>query len=146
MLYTVEEASIQLKVSKQTIYSKIKQSKFKDLLVFKQGKSILTDELLKLINDGLIINKDLNSDAPKKEKKLDNIVADENIKDLINTFNKQLEAKDKQINDLNERFKNSQILQLKQTKTEEKIMLLTDKIRNEQPKKGFISKLFKKAI
>jgi len=159
MLYTVEEASIQLKVSKQTIYSKIKQPKFKELLVFNQGKSMLTDELLKLIDDGLIINKDLNLNTHNKDEKSESTIADENIKDLINSFTKQLEAKDMQINNLNDRLKNEQELNrnnqellikpqedLKQL--EEHFQELDDKIKDirerKYSKEGFISKLFKK--
>lgn len=51
-MYTVEEVSKQLKVSKVTIYSKLK--KFDTLVVLKQGKKYITDDFINLNFNGAI--------------------------------------------------------------------------------------------
>jgi|GEM_PF-938599 len=136
MLYTVEEASIKLKVSRQTVYTKIKLTKFKNKLVMNQGKSMLTEELVNLIESDLNVKKDLNtnSDIHKEEKslKLDKPILEDDIvkinEKLVNSLIEQLAdiklqmkekdlqlklqltAKDLQLHEMNERLKNEQEL------------------------------------
>ncbi|HEY5588784.1 MAG TPA: hypothetical protein VIK86_07500 [Candidatus Paceibacterota bacterium] len=136
MLYTVEEASVKLKVSRQTVYTKIKLTKFKNKLVISQGKSMLTEELVNLIESDLNVKKDLNiSDTSYKEEKalkLDKPILEDDIvkinEKLVNSLieqladaklqmkekdlqlNLQLAAKDLQIHEMNERLKNEQEL------------------------------------
>jgi len=136
MLYTVEEASIKLKVSRQTVYTKIKLTKFKRKLVISQGKSMLTEELVNLIESDLNVKKDLNNNdnGYKEEKtlKLDKPILEDDIvkinEKLVNSLieqladaklqmkekdlqlNLQLNAKDLQIQEMNERLKNEQEL------------------------------------
>jgi hypothetical protein len=130
MLYTVEEASVKLKVSRQTVYTKIKLTKFKNKLVISQGKSMLTEELVNLIESDLNIGdasykeeKALKSDKPileddivKINEKLVNSLieqlagAKEQMKEKDLQLNLQLAAKDLQIHEMNERLKNEQEL------------------------------------
>jgi hypothetical protein len=136
MLYTVEEASIKLKVSRQTVYTKIKLTKFKNKLVINQGKSMLTEELVNLIESDLNVRKDLNTNSNiyKEEKsiKLDKPIIEDDIvkinEKLVNSLIEQLAdiklqmkekdlqvklqltAKDLQLHEMNERLKNEQEL------------------------------------
>lgn len=51
MLRSIEEVAIQLGVSKTSIYNKLKFKIYKDMIVKKQGKSMVDDELFNLIKD-----------------------------------------------------------------------------------------------
>ena len=53
VLRTVEEVAIQLDVSKTTIYNKLKLNEYKELIIKKQGKSMVDDDLFNLIKDSL---------------------------------------------------------------------------------------------
>ncbi|AOR24985.1 hypothetical protein [Clostridium taeniosporum] len=126
-MYTVEEVSKQLKVSKVTIYSKLK--KFDTLVVLKQGKKYITDDLFKLIQDDLKIrnadNNNLNSNNninlnDEMAMDTDNLI---NLnKDLVNTLIEQLREKDRQISELHKLIENNQVL-LKQEKEVNQIQL-----------------------
>lgn len=114
-MYSVEEVSEQLNVSKVTIYAKLK--KFNNMVVIKQGKKYIDTELFNLIKNDLKSkdnnNNNLNSD-------INDILNDEvatdtddliNInKDLINALLEQLKEKDKQISELHKLIENNQIL------------------------------------
>jgi len=60
MIFTVEEVAIKLKTSKQTIYNKLKLKEYKDKTLMKQGKTMIDEELLKLIQTGLNITNKFN--------------------------------------------------------------------------------------
>lgn len=154
MLYTVIEISELTKISKQSIYKKLKNESIKAHVSRKDGVTYVSEEGFALIKQSLKDNHKANTDnlnnfkSKANDYTLNEEVAsdkeDSTLKtDYINYLKDQLKVKDAQIESLNERFKNSQILQLKQTQSEEKIMLLTENIRQ---KKEFISKLFKKGI
>ncbi|KFX54734.1 hypothetical protein HYH39_17860 [Clostridium botulinum] len=126
-MYTVEEASKQLKVSKVTIYSKLK--KFDTMVVLKQGKKYITDDLFKLIQDDLKVrnadnnnlnlnnNINLNDEIAMDTEDLINL-----NKDLVNTLMEQLREKDRQISELHKLIENNQVL-LKQEKEVNQIQL-----------------------
>ncbi|MPQ34278.1 hypothetical protein E4V42_23115 [Clostridium estertheticum] len=136
MIYTVEEVAIKLKTSKQTIYNKLKLKEYKDKTLMKQGKTMIDEELLKLIQTGLNItnkfNTNNNEETIGEHEKVDDIVLDDDIvklnQNLTNALIEQLKetklqlkVKDLQITDLNDRLKqeqelnkNNQILQLRQ--------------------------------
>lgn len=126
-MFTVEEVSEQLKVSKVTIYSKLK--KFDNMVVIKQGKKYITDELLRTIKDDLKIkendNNNLNIDMDNNTLN-DEISADMDLininKDLINALLDQLKEKDKQISELHALIENNQVL-LKQEKEVNQLQL-----------------------
>ena len=128
MLYSVEQVSIQLNVSKQTIYNKLKLKEYKDKIVIKQGKSMIDDDLFNLIKDNLKVKSNLNNDTnigdseePQEpigedEPAQDTILLNIN-KDLIMTLIEQLhhkdiqiQAKDLQIHELHKLIENSQVL------------------------------------
>lgn len=66
MLYDVEPAAGKLNVSKMTIYNKIKLNELKNEVVNKQGKTYISQKLLKLIQDSLKLNSDFKEDVKLK--------------------------------------------------------------------------------
>lgn len=128
MLRTVEETAIQLGVSKTTIYNKLKLKDFKSRIVKKQGKSMIDDDLFKLIQEGLKyqnqfdydnIDFDINSETSIDEDDLLNL-----NKELIENLLEQLKEKDKQISELHKLIENSQILlKEEQKKTDQQLYL-----------------------
>lgn len=160
-MFTVEEVAEQLKVSKVTIYSKLK--KFDNMVVLKQGKKYIDMDLFNLIKNDLKYkdtnNNDLNIDNNNAN---DEVTADAddvlNInKNLINALLEQLKEKDKQISELHKLIENNQIL-LKQDKEVNQLQLeehfnefnlkLNDvknkmEQRKEEQKKGFFEKFFR---
>lgn len=134
-MFTVEEVADQLKVSKVTIYAKLK--KFDDRVVLKQGKKYITEELLSLIKKDLKVKSDLNNDDNIEDLKDDEeaeIASDKDDlinlnKDLIKALmeqldskDRQLEEKDKQITELHKLIENSQVL-LRQEKQANQLQL-----------------------
>lgn len=128
MLRTVEETAIQLGVSKTTIYNKLKLKDFKSRVAKKQGKSMIDDDLFKLIQEGLkyqnqfdydIIDFDTNAETSIDEDDLLNL-----NKELIENLLEQLKEKDKQILELHKLIENSQILlKEEQKKTDQQLYL-----------------------
>lgn len=122
-MYSVEEVSEKLNVSKVTVYSKLK--KYDGMVVLKQGKKYVTDELLSLIKSELNLSNKLKDDL--KVKDIENgdtqdisMDKDRLIKlnsSLYESLIKQLDEKDRQIaemqNTINELVnlnKNNQVL------------------------------------
>lgn len=162
MLYSADEVAEKLKVSKVTVYAKLK--KFDELVVLKQGKKYVTEELFNLIKNDLKIkdtdNNNLNTDDNKNMPN-DEIATDReelfNLnQDLINALLEQLREKDKQIAELHKLIENNQILlkqekQLDQLQLEEHLRELDLKLdsvkekmeeRKIDKKKGFFKKFF----
>lgn len=140
-MYTVLEIADQLNISKQTVYVRIHMKEMENHVFKKNGMTLVDDEGLNFIKDGLRMKNSDSSDETETIK-TDYI---EHLKEQIKEKDSQIVSKDKQINDLNERFKNSQILQLNNTQNEDKILLLTEKFReNKVEKKGFIGRIFSK--
>ena len=124
MLYTVEETAIQLNVSKQSIYVKLKFKEYKDKILMKQGKTMITEELFKLIQDNLKVKNNVNAESQKvieEPEDAHDIVLDEDLvnmnKELIKTLIEQLkikdiqiDGKDNQIHELHKLLENSQVL------------------------------------
>lgn len=126
-MYSPSEAAELLGVSKVTIYAKLK--KYDSMVVMKQGKKMITEDLINLIKQ----------DLQPKEILIDEVVVDEvkehpkvelsmelrelinSNKALIDTLQKQLEEKDKQIEGLHKLIENNQVL-LKQ-KAEDPLLL-----------------------
>jgi hypothetical protein len=114
MLYNVEEASIKLNVSKQTIYTRLKIQKYKDKVVTKQGRSMIDDELLRLIKLDLeVTNKCIPVDSASiKETAIDKenpvITMDEN--DLIKLNKELVKSLIEQLTDTKLLLKNSNLL------------------------------------
>lgn len=124
MLYDVEQVAIKLNVSKVTIYNKLKLKEFKDKILIKQGKTYIDDDLINLIKDNLKLTTKLNDDYTEPMEEPQNTINDEDIvninKELISALLEQLNVKDIQIQELNNRLaaeqeltKNRQVLELK---------------------------------
>lgn len=135
-MFTVEEVSKLLSVSKVTIYAKLK--KYESKVVVKQGKKYVTEELLSLIKQELNL-KECLKDNLKDNLKVENntgainqeIATDRDDlinlnQDLINFLKQQLEEKDKQIEELINLNKNNQILLKQQQDKEINQKLLED--------------------
>ena len=125
MLYTVQQVSNKLKVSKVTIYNKLKLKEYKARIVKKQGQAMIDDDLVNMIKDGIkFTNKftdDNNIDTPIESQSDDNTILDEDLlnlnKELIKALLEQLRQKDKQIDEkdiqiagLHKLIENNQVL------------------------------------
>lgn len=169
MLYTVEKAAIQLNVSKQSIYVKLKMKDYKDKVIKKAGKTYIDSELLTLIQDNLKVKSNMNTEPQAEAEKAQDTIIDQNtvninqelvkaLLDQLKTKDQQIDEKDNQINDLHRLIENNQVL-LKE-KPQQNILLLEEHFqdldtkleevksnmaeRKEQQNKGFFSKMFKK--
>ena len=138
-MFTVEEVSKLLSVSKVTIYAKLK--KYESKVVVKQGKKYVTEELLSLIKQELNLKECLkdnlkvenNTGAINQEIATDRDDFINLNQDLINFLKQQLEEKDiqlrekdKQIEELINLNKNNQILLKQQQDKEINQKLLED--------------------
>ena len=138
-MFTVDEVSKLLSVSKVTIYAKLK--KYESKVVVKQGKKYVTEELLSLIKQELNLKECLkdnlkegnNTGAINQEVATDRDDLINLNQDLINFLKQQLEEKDiqlrekdKQIEELINLNKNNQILLKQQQDKEINTKLLED--------------------
>ena len=138
-MFTVDEVSKFLSVSKVTIYAKLK--KYESKVVVKQGKKYVTEELLSLIKQELNLKECLkdnlkvenNTGAINQEIATDRDDLINLNQDLINFLKQQLEEKDiqlrekdKQIEELINLNKNNQILLKQQQDKEINQKLLED--------------------
>lgn len=126
MLRSVEDVAIQLGVSKTAIYNKLKLKEFKGLVVKKNGRSMIDDDLFNSIKDSLKCNINFNNEKNKNSVN-DEIATDRtdlfNLNnDLFNTLLEQLKEKDRQISELHKLIENNQVL-LKQEKEVNQLQL-----------------------
>lgn len=130
MLRSVEEVAIELGVSKTTIYNKLKLKKYNELVVKKQGISMIDDELLKLIKDNLrckpIVDNEHCSELGEDEVAVDKADLINFNKELIGSLLNQLMEKDKQIADLHKLVENSQVLLKEEQKHNQSQLLLEE--------------------
>ena len=130
MLRTVEEVAIQLGVSKTTIYNKLKLKEYKELIVKKQGKLMVDDGLLNLIQESLklkneVENENLNNSVDEEISIDEDGLLNLN-KELIGNLLEQLKEKDKQIAELHKLIENSQILLKEEQKKLDKQLYLEE--------------------
>ena len=138
-MFTVEEVSKLLSVSKVTIYAKLK--KYESKVVVKQGKKYVTEELLSLIKQELNLKECLkynlkvenNTGAINQEIATDRDDLINLNQDLINFLKQQLEEKDRQLREKDKQIeelinlnKNNQILLKQQQDKEINQKLLED--------------------
>jgi chromosome segregation ATPase len=179
MLYSVSEISSLIGLSRQSIYKKLKAKELQIHISHKKG-IVYIDEvgfnLIKaMLNEYIKGVKDLNNKEiattlnEEVSKDTDNLTLNKELfnllKDQLKENNKQMQTKDKQIEELNERLKqeqdlnkNNQVLQLRQpqdikaleshfqdldTKLEE-VKEKMQEIKYDQKPKSFLSKLFDK--
>ncbi|XZL14469.1 hypothetical protein ACSXBI_15075 (plasmid) [Clostridium perfringens] len=165
MLRGVDEVARELKVSKTTVYNKLKLKGFKCKIVKKQGKSMIDEELFNLIKDSLKVENEVeykeyieeNKDEVKSEIAMDREDSFNLNKSLIETLIAQLEEKDKQIKELHKLIENNQILLKKEQETKINILELEDhfkevdnklnsikeKMNQRKEKKSLFKSLFK---
>lgn len=158
-MYTVEEVAEQLGFSKVTIYAKLK--KHSDMVVMKQGKKYVSDELLDLIKQELNIKEVVKPKEIETEMNEDKSIDREDLIKLNEVLIQQIQQKDKQIEDMqntiNELIRlneNNQILikqqqdkEIKKLELEEhfkevdeKLLDLREKMEDKkQPQKGFFN-------
>lgn len=128
MLRTVEEVAIQLGVSKTTIYNKLKLKEYKELIVKKQGKSMVDDGLFNLIQESLKFKNEVENEEIENDVNAEISIDEEGLfnlnKELISNLLEQLKEKDKQIAELHKLIENSQVLlKEEQKKTDQQLYL-----------------------
>ncbi|WP_415350048.1 hypothetical protein [Clostridium perfringens] len=165
MLRCVDEVARELKVSKTTVYNKLKFKEFKCKIVKKQGKSMVDEELFNLIKNSLKVENEVeyknyieeNKYEVKSEIAMDREDSFNLNKSLIDTLIAQLEEKDKQIKELHKLIENNQVLLKKEQETkinildleehfkevDNKLSSIRDKINQRKEKKTFFKSLFK---
>ena len=163
MLRTVEDVAIQLEVSKTTIYNKLKLNEYKNLIIKKQGKSMIDDTLFNLIKDSLKLKIKVENDGFKNDSNEEISMDEDNLlnlnKELISNLLAQLKEKDKQIAELHKLIENSQILLKEEQKKSESQLYLAEHfedvdqklqdlrekmIEKSSEKKGLLRKIFNK--
>ena len=163
MLRTVEDVAIQLEVSKTTIYNKLKLNEYKNLIIKKQGKSMIDDTLFNLIKDSLKLKIKVENDGFKNDSNEEISMDEDNLlnlnKELISNLLAQLKEKDKQIAELHKLIENSQILLKEEQKKSESQLYLAEHfeevdqklqdlrekmIEKSNKKKGLLRKIFNK--
>ena len=114
-----------------TIYNKLKLDEYKDMVIKKQGRSMINEQLFKFIKENLKFknvvdeeNKEIPViDEDKKEDKKDETIV--KLNDVaVNCLVEQLKEKDKQIQELHRLIENSQILLKQEQKNCESQMQL----------------------
>ena len=130
MLRTVEETAIQLGVSKTTIYNKLKLKQYKNLIVKKQGKSMIDDGLFNLIKEGLKVENEVENDKNKNDVNAEIATDRDDLfnfnKELIEGLLEQLKEKDKQIAELHKLIENNQVLLKEEQKKVDKQLYLEE--------------------
>lgn len=171
LMFTVEEVSKDLSVSKVTVYNKLK--KYENKVVLKQGKKYITEDLFNLIKEELKVKSKVKNQENKKcsnqEIAMDRDVSfklNESLNaDLIDILKEQLKEKDiqlrekdNQIQELIDLNKNNQVLlkqqqdkEINQLKLEdhikefdEKLLNLKDKMDKKRNTKKSFLKIFNK--
>ena len=130
MLRSIEEVAIQLGVSKTSIYNKLKLKEYKSRVVKKHGKSMVDDELVNLIQDGLKLKSKVENKKNEKSAKQEIAIDEDGLfnfnQELIRNLIEQLKEKDKQIEELINLNKNKQVLIKQQQDNEVNQKLLED--------------------
>jgi len=125
MFYTIAEISVLIKLSKVSIYKKLKLKELKDHTTKRQGITYIDDVGFNLIKDSFNINDNVNLNNNVKTKAddkstnytLDDYIATDTegfnisqelfniLKDQLKEKDNQLNMKDKQLDEANERLK-----------------------------------------
>ena len=151
VLRTVEDVAIQLKVSKTTIYNKLKLKEFKDLVVKKQGKSMIDDTLFNLIQESLKVKNKIENEEVEVDENQEISVDNEELlnfnKELIEGLLNQLKEKDRQIAELHRLIENSQVLLKEEQKKGEQQLYLAEHFEEvDQKLQDLREKMIEKSI
>jgi len=165
MLFTVEQASFQLNVSKATVYSKLKQNKFKGKTVMEQGQTMLNEALINQIKLELKVTKREPQETATDKVNTEDSNSEQTVlrlnNKLYNALLEQLEKKDVLLLELNERLNQAQkliengqtllqkpqqdlkLLEEHNKEVDEKLMSMQEKLNTPQEtQKGFWTSLF----
>lgn len=141
-MFTVEEVSRDLSVSKVTVYNKLK--KYESKVVLKQGKKYITEDLFNLIKEELKVKSEVKNQENEKCKNQEiamdrevsfklneslNTNLIEILKEQLREKDIQLREKDKQIQELINLNKNNQVLLKQQQDKENNQLKLEDHIK-----------------
>ena len=156
-MFTVEEVSRDLSVSKVTIYNKLK--KYESKVVLKQGKKYITEDLFNLIKEELKVksevknqenekcaNQEIATDREVSFKLNESLNADliDILKEQLREKDIQLREKDKQIQELINLNKNNQVLLKQQQDKEINQLKLEDHIKEFDEKLNLKEKMEQK--
>ena len=142
MLNSINDVSISLGLSKMTVYRKLKVKELKSHIIVKQGIQYLDDKGLTLLtkmlnpscnNVNADVKPNVTDDTPNIEVAIDSECYISSLKSEIKFLKSEMQEKNLQINNLNNRLsceqelhKNTQVLQLKQQKPQQDIKLLEE--------------------
>ena len=130
VLRTVEEVAIQLNVSKTTIYNKLKLNEYKELIIKKQGKSMVDDDLFNLIKESLKVKTEVENEEIENDVNQELAMDEDGLfnlnKELIRNLLDQLKEKDRQIAELHKLIENSQVLLKEEQKKSDKQIYLAE--------------------
>ncbi|MCR1952736.1 hypothetical protein NSA50_17065 [Clostridium sp. DSM 100503] len=110
MLKSIAMVSEELGVSKASIYKKLKDEKYRSLILMENGKMMIGEELIELLKprkskvSKVEIIKDVEIVAGKE------IIKENNNETMLDFFIKQIKEKDNQITKLYELIENNQII------------------------------------
>lgn len=129
MFYSVSEISELINLSKVSIYKKLKAEQFESHIIKKKGTTYIDKEGFELLKRSLKLNTEEKKDLNSSNINLENMIDTDELNELkilrqdyIATMKKQLDQKDKQIEELHRLIENNQIL-LKQEKQVNQLQL-----------------------
>lgn len=110
MLKSIAMVSEELGVSKASIYKKLKDEKYKSLIIMENGKMMIGEELIELLKPrkSKVSKVEIIKDVEIVEGK--EIIKENNNDTVLDFFIKQIEEKDSQIKKLYELIENNQII------------------------------------
>lgn len=153
-MFTVSQLQKELQVSKQAIYEKLKQDKYKAYVSNIKGVKVISKEGVKYLKEAYGIKDDLNIDDKEvekiKNKEIFQIQGNKeyikSLKEQIDLLKGQVEMLDKQNNKLLELMDQQNKLLLNSQKLQEKsltnveLILIDKRMQLEQRQKDYINK------
>lgn len=136
-VFSPSEVAQQLSISKVTVYNKL--NKYKSMVVIKQGKKYITEELFEIIKNDLKTSKnddeeDIKIDPELSRSNSENETGNQEL--IINILKEQLEQKDQQIDHLmkiidntNKLVENGQVLLKNSNDKEDNVLLLESHLK-----------------
>ena len=113
MLYTVPQVASLLNISKQSVYTKLKQPMYCDKIISSHNQTMIDDTLLKLIQDNLRFTASSNTDLLGDQSNAEEMAVDDesiNInQELLSLLRDQLKEKDDQLKAKDLQFTNQLI-------------------------------------
>jgi len=129
MIYDALKISKKLKISKVTVYTKMKLPEIKAFLIFHNGKTCVDDEGLEAIKQCLKYNQTAEEEVAATEVTLLKEDMIEILKNNIEFLKEQLNVKDGQLYDINKLLENTQILFRQDQEKNKAILSLPETIK-----------------